>query len=67
MSEDKKFKKESDRYVTEAFNHFKAVGADSSAASILAGKEGSPGVVNSGEGTAFVDAVTAHRHWNREV
>ena len=67
MSEDKKFKKDSDRYVTEAFNHFKAVGADSNAASILAGKEGSPGVVNSGEGTAFVDAVTAHRHWNREV
>jgi catalase len=67
VSEDKKFKKESDRYVTEAFNHFKAVGADPNAASILAGKEGSPGVVNSGEGTAFVDAVTAHRHWNREV
>jgi catalase len=67
MSEDKKFKKESDRYVTEAFNHFKAVGASSSAAAILVGKEGSPGVVNSGEGTAFVDAVTAHRHWTREV
>lgn len=67
MSEDKKFKKESDRYVTEAFNHFKAVGADPNAISILVGKEGSPGVVNSGEGTAFVDAVTAHRHWTREV
>lgn len=67
MSEDKKFKKESDRYVMEAFNHFKAVGASSSATAILVGKEGSPGVVNSGEGTAFVDAVTAHRHWTREV
>lgn len=67
MSEDKKFKKDSNRYVTEAFNHFKAIGADSNAISILAGKEGSPGVVNSGEGTAFVDAVTAHRHWTREV
>jgi catalase len=67
LSEEKKFKKESDRYVTEAFNHFKAIGASSSAASILQGKEGSPGVVNSGEGKAFVDAVTAHRHWNREV
>ncbi|MDX1806700.1 MAG: catalase [Paenisporosarcina sp.] len=67
ISEDKKFKKESDRYVTEAFNHFKAIGASSSATAILVGKEGSPGVVNSGEGTAFVDAVTAHRHWTREV
>jgi catalase len=67
MSEDKKFKKESERYVTEAFNHFKAIGAYSSATAILVGKEGSPGVVNSGEGTAFVDAVTAHRHWNREI
>ncbi len=67
MSEDKKFKKESDRYVMEAFNHFKAIGASSSATAILVGKEGSPGVVNSGEGTAFVDAVTAHRHWTREV
>ncbi len=67
MSEDKKFKKESDRYVMEAFNHFKAIGVSSSATAILVGKEGSPGVVNSGEGTAFVDAVTAHRHWTREV
>jgi hypothetical protein len=31
------------------------------------GKGWESGVVNSGEGTAFVDAVTAHRHWTREV
>jgi catalase len=67
LSEDKKFKKESDRYVTEAFNHFKAIGATSNATSILEGKEGSQGVVKGEEGKAFVDAVTAHRHWNREV
>lgn len=66
-SDDKKFKKESDRYVTEAFNHYKAIGASLDAVSILEAKKGNPGVVNSGEVPAFVDAVTAHRHWNREV
>ncbi|WP_017381970.1 catalase [Paenisporosarcina sp. TG-14] len=67
MSDDKKFKKECNRYVMEAFNHYKAIGATLNAVSILEAKKGNPGVVNSGEVPAFVDAVTAHRHWNREV
>lgn len=66
MKEDKKFMKESERYVTEAFNHFKAVGASTNAGSVLEGKEG-PGVVKGEETQPFVDAVTAHRHWQREV
>jgi len=67
MSDDKKFKKQSDRYVTEAFNHFKTIGASLNEVSILEAKKGNPGVVNSGEVPAFVDAVTAYRHWNRDV
>ncbi|WP_243840702.1 catalase [Paenisporosarcina antarctica] len=67
MSDDKKFKKECNRYVMEAFNHYKAIGATLNAVSILEAKKGNPGVVNSGEVPAFVDAVTAHRHWNREI
>ncbi|MBW9235104.1 hypothetical protein JQK62_23350, partial [Leptospira santarosai] len=43
LNDDKKFIKESLRYVTEAFNHFKAIGAASKFATILDGKEG-PGV-----------------------
>jgi len=66
VKEDKKFMKESDRYVTEAFNHFKAIGASTTAGSVLADKEG-PGVVKGEETQPFVDAVTAHRHWQREV
>lgn len=66
MNDEKKFKKETDRYVTEAFNHFKAIGAASTFAPMLDGKEG-PGVVTNDNTEQFVAAVTAHRHWNRDV
>lgn len=66
MKDDKKFKKESERYVNEAFNHFKAIGASPDADSVLEGKDG-PGVIKGEETQPFVDAVTAHRHWQREV
>ncbi|MGB3259293.1 catalase [Paenisporosarcina sp.] len=66
MNDEKKFKKESNRYVTEAFNHFKAIGAACKFATILDGKEG-PGVVTNDNGEQFVAAVTAHRHWNRDI
>ncbi|MGE6489707.1 catalase [Paenisporosarcina sp. NPDC076898] len=66
MNDEKKFKKETGRYVTEAFNHFKAIGAASKFATILDGKEG-PGVVTNDNAEQFVGAVTAHRHWNRDI
>ncbi len=66
MSEEKKFNKECTRYVTEAFNHYKAVGATSKVAAVLKGKEG-PGVVKDDDIMPFVEIVTAHRHWNRVV
>jgi len=70
MNDDKVFMKETGRYLTETYNHYKALGASTSAKNILLGMEG-PGVVAGNESElmvhGFIDAVTAHRHWNREV
>ena len=70
VSEEKAFMKETGRYITETYNHFKALGASTKSQDMLLGMEG-PGVV-AGNGSdalvhSFIDAVTAHRHWNRVV
>lgn len=73
-----KQKKEAVYFVEEAYSHFKAVGAGKEASDLFAAAginaEGAPGVVvieNSKEVTGysqkFIDAVIAHRHWNRMI
>ena len=70
VSEDLPFMKETGRYLTESYNHYKAIGASTSAKDLLIGMDG-PGVVagnvNETLVNGFIDAVTAHRHWNRIV
>ena len=70
VSEDLPFMKETGRYLTESYNHYKAIGASTSAKDLLIGMDG-PGVVAGNDYetlvNGFIDAVTAHRHWNRIV
>ena len=69
INEDKAFMKQTGRYLTETYNHFKALGAAASAGDMLLGMDG-PGVVTGNGGdsiNSFIVAVTAHRHWNRVV
>ncbi|WP_404446435.1 catalase [Sutcliffiella horikoshii] len=69
---DKKFDRETTYFVEEAFDHFKPIGATHDGKQWLEKLEisGAPGVVSGDETdqfvTGFVDAVAAHRHWNRE-
>ena len=73
---------ESVDFVTEAFRHFKPIGAAGEGAEVLQSLPGVaagnvPGVVidagGKGKGKdpdatqAFIDAVAAHRHWGREL
>ncbi len=69
---DKKFDRETTYFVEEAYDHFKPIGASHEGKQWLEKLEisGAPGVVSGDEVdtfvTGFVDAVAAHRHWNRE-
>ncbi|MED3977801.1 catalase [Priestia megaterium] len=71
-SADEKFRKEALTFAQEAFEHFKPIGATDEGVKWLkaAGLDSSPGVVT-GETTRFTDefveAISAHRHWNRHV
>jgi catalase len=71
-SADEKFRKEALTFAQEAFEHFKPIGATEEGVKWLeaAGLDSSPGVVT-GETTRFTDefieAISAHRHWNRHV
>ncbi|NLP49697.1 catalase [Bacillus sp. RO1] len=69
---DNKFDRETTYFVEEAYDHFKPIGATHDGKQWLEKLEisGAPGVVLGDEAdqfvTGFVDAVSAHRHWNRE-
>lgn len=69
---DKKFDRETTYFVEEAYGHFKPIGATHDGKQWLEKLEvsGAPGVVLGDETDqfvkGFVDAVSAHRHWNRE-
>ncbi|WP_226681779.1 catalase [Sutcliffiella horikoshii] len=69
---DKKFDRETTYFVEEAYDHFKPIGATHDGKQWLEKLEisGAPGVVLADEASQFVsrfvDAVSAHRHWNRE-
>jgi catalase len=73
-----KQKKEAVYFVDEAYSHFKAIGAGKEASGLFAAAginaEGAPGVVVfesskevTGDSQKFIDAVIAHRHWNRMI
>ncbi|MGE7906350.1 catalase [Peribacillus sp. NPDC094092] len=68
-----KASKEPIYFVDEAYNHFKAIGAGKEGAEILSkagivSNDPASGIVdvtdNNG-GTAFIEAIAKHRHWNR--
>lgn len=69
----RKFAKEAARYIGEVIDHYKPIGATHDGQQWLkaAGIESQPGVVvaNTGSGftSAFLEAITAHRHWDRQV
>lgn len=69
----KKFTRNAAYYVTEAFNHFKPIGATHDGKKWLDanGYTGEPGVITGDSmkdfADSFVEAIAAHRHWNREV
>ena len=67
------FTKQAAKYIGEAFDHYKPIGATHEGKKWLeaAHMEGQPGVVT-GEDAAlfaadFIEAVAQHRHWNRKV
>ncbi len=70
---DKKFDRETTYFVEEAYDHFKPIGATHEGKQWLEKLEitNAPGVVSGEEAdgfvNSFVEAVSAHRHWNREV
>ena len=69
----RKFAKEAARYIAEAFDHYKPIGATHDGQQWLeaAGIENQPGVVAANTGSSFtssfLEAIAAHRHWERQV
>ncbi|MBD8014833.1 catalase [Planococcus wigleyi] len=69
----RKFAKEAARYIGEAFDHYKPIGATHDGQQWLEAAyiENQPGVVAATAGSefasSFVEAITAHRHWNRQI
>ncbi|MCF6409891.1 catalase [Pseudalkalibacillus salsuginis] len=70
---DKKFYNDTAYFISEAFNHFKPIGATHEGTEWIKklGLDKSPGVVigdNINEFTnQFVEAIAVHRHWDREL
>ncbi|WP_203338952.1 catalase [Planococcus beijingensis] len=68
----RKFAKEAARYIGEAFDHYKPIGATHDGQQWLeaAHIENQPGVVAATAGSefasSFLEAITAHRHWDRQ-
>ncbi|MBO0993699.1 catalase [Bacillus sp. SD088] len=69
----KDFIKKATYMVQETFKHFKPIGATGEGIDILRtnGVTTEPGVITGDQPdnfiTAYIDALTAHRHWNRNV
>lgn len=66
-----KFTKDSAYFINEAFTHYKPIGATQEGVHLLEGMESSPGIVvgndNNEFPAKFVEAISAHRHWDRKV
>ncbi|WP_280771753.1 catalase [Salipaludibacillus daqingensis] len=65
------FQKKATYFIDEAFSHFKPIGATHEGKMLFKDNmENSPGVIyDDGKGFAerFIEAISAHRHWDREV
>ena len=67
------FAKNAAKFLGEAFDHYKAIGATQEGEKWLAAAEmlDQPGIVTGGDSTdfteRFIKAVSAHRHWDRKV
>jgi catalase len=72
-TESRKFHKKTTQFLTDAFNHYKAIGATHDGVKWLDEQKikESPGVVAHGDNRTFVDlftqAIAAHKHWGRQV
>lgn len=70
---DKKFLKETNYFVKEAFSHFKPIGATHEGTKWIEelGMKNSVGVVTGEDMNAFAkefaEAISTHRYWNREI
>ncbi|WP_332695232.1 catalase [Halalkalibacter lacteus] len=70
--ENKTFHKQATYFIEEAFSHYKPIGATEEGKSLLVDNmDSSPGVVCGGEKKEFtkkfIQAISAHRHWDREL
>ncbi|MBW8278526.1 catalase [Bacillus amyloliquefaciens] len=65
-----KARKAAKDFVSEAFSHYKAIGASGEGKELLtlaAGTESGPGLVPDGNHEQFLKAVAEHRHWDRNI
>jgi catalase len=71
--ENKKFDKEATHFIQEAFTHYKPIGATHEGRKWVeqSGLINKPGVIMGEETNAFVseflEAISAHRHWERQI
>lgn len=69
----KSFAKNAAKFLGEAFDHYKAIGAVQEGEKWLeaAGMLGQPGIITEGDKSdfaeRFIKAVSMHRHWEREI
>ncbi|MDP4163471.1 MAG: catalase [Bacillota bacterium] len=66
-----KFLKKTAYFIEEAFSHYKPIGATHEGTQWVEKLEGTPGIVTGTNGkefaVQFVEAIAAHRHWDRKV
>jgi catalase len=74
IMESRKFGKDAAYFIKEAYSHFKPIGATHEGKDLLKanGIGKSPGVVIGGKlmksfAIKFVEALSAHRHWDRQL
>lgn len=67
----KAFKKETNKFLSSTFDHYKAIGATQNGMNFLEEAEitEQPGVVTEGDSfdEDFIEAIGKYRHWDREI
>ncbi|MCP3762176.1 catalase [Domibacillus sp. A3M-37] len=72
LAADPKAKKQAKAFLTEAYEHFKTVGATDDGVDLIANLPADQGVVSEASPSkeyadTFLTALAEHRHWNRQV
>lgn len=65
-----KARKSAKDFVSEAFSHYKAIGASGEGKELLtlaAGTGSGPGLIPDGNHEQFLKAVAEHVHWDRKI